>query len=108
MDLLYRYSQEKIEKKSGNRSSCDLKLYSEKTFICYISSFNSTYMRMGEKKDISFEHELKINVETGDINVAYRIINNGLTPEVFFKTSVKVKKNDFKLLENLIHLMKFN
>lgn len=102
MDLLFNYSQEKIENKSGNKSSCDLKLYSDSTHVYYTSTFNSTYKRSGEKKDISFEHEFKINLLNGDINVSYRIINNGLTPERLFRNSVKVKKNDFKLLDDLI------
>lgn len=102
MDLLFSYSQEKIEKKSGNPSSCDLKLYSDDSCIYYQSTFNSTYRRFGEKKHICFEHEFKISLINGDVDVTYRIINNGLTPEKLFKSTVKVKKNDFKLLDNLI------
>lgn len=102
MDLLFYHKQQKLEKKSGNKSCCDLKLYSENNLLHYVSSFNSTYKRFGEKKDISFEHEFKLNILNGDIDVSYRIINNGVTPEKLFKNSIKVKKNDFKLLDDLI------
>ena len=102
MDLIFNYTQHKVEKKGGNPSSCNLNVYSDDTFIQFSSNFNSVYRRHGVKKHISFEHEFKINLLTGDIEIMYRLINDMALPTKIFKNSTKIKKNDFDLLNHII------
>lgn len=101
MDLLFKHSQEKKDKKYGSKSECDLKLFFDGTFIKYNSVFDFQYNRYGSMKYVTFEHQLVINITNGDIQVKYDIINKGLTDEKMFRTTTKQKKNDFKLLFDL-------
>lgn len=101
MDFLISYTQEKTDKKGDNVSNCELVLLLEGNNIIYKSNFDSDYKRYGEKKHIRFEHQLTINTSTGDIEVLYKLLNNGLTPEIIFRDTDKKTKNNFKSLENL-------
>lgn len=100
MDLLFSHDQEKKEK-GFNQSRCNLKLYHNDDGIVYTASFDLDYRRYGEKRHITFEHQLTIYTKTGDIEVLYKIINEGITQEEMFRNIVKNKKNDFKLLLDL-------
>lgn len=102
MDLfLVNYNQEKKEKK-GNLSKCNISL-SEKDNILYLSCFVfSTYNRASVLKSITFFHSLELDIKTGDFTVRYEIKNDDAIPSNIFKTTTKIKKNDFILLDNLI------
>lgn len=101
MDFLISYTQEKTEKKCVNRSTCELKLSHNNNELTYIGNFDAEYKRYGEKKHIRYEHKLTIYLNTGDIEVTYKLINDGLEPEVIFRNTNKKTKNNFKTLENL-------
>lgn len=101
MDLLFSHIQEKKEKNSSNVSKCDLKLYLDNINIFYVAHFEADYKKFGENKKIQFDHHLQINLRTGDINIIYKITNQGIEPQLLFRNIVKNKKNDFKLLEEL-------
>jgi hypothetical protein len=102
VDLLFKHTQTKKERKSPASSVCDLKVFSDDDFLIYLGVFNLEYSRYGTKKRVTFEHGLNICLFNGDINVTYRIINDNLTDENVYKTSYKSKKNDFKMLNDLI------
>lgn len=101
MDLIFNYSQEKKDRKTEAKSTCDLKLYYNESHVNYIGTFDFNYSRYGSKKNITFVHSLLIDLKTSDISITYEINNNGLTEDSMFKTSIKTKKNDFKMLHEL-------
>lgn len=101
MDLLFKHNQEKIDKRSGSKSTCDLKLFFDGTNINYLGVFDFDYQRYGSKRHVVFEHVLTINTSNGDINTIYRLINDTLTEDPMFKSVIKNKKNDFNLFLNL-------
>ena len=102
MDFLFKHNQEKSEKNSDGNSTCSLKLFYDGITIIYSAVFEFNYQRYGNRKHVTFEHMLEINTNTGDINVKYGIINDGLTNERTFKTTTKTKRNDFSMLHDLI------
>ena len=101
MDLLFKHYQEKKETKTISKSICDLKLFSDDNKIIYTSNYYFNYQRYGSTKNVTFEHMLEIDINSGDILVTYKIINENLTEDRMFRNSTKIKKNDFKLLLDL-------
>ena len=102
MDLLFKHSQTKKDRKSPATSICDLKVFGDDNFLIYSGVFDLEYSRYGSRKHVTFEHELNICLVSGDIKVTYRIVNDNLSDDNVYKTSYKVKKNDFKMLNDLI------
>ncbi len=101
MDLLFKHNQTKKERKGYSESKCDLKLFSNESHITYLGVFDLEYSRYGTKKHITFEHTLTINLNNGDVDVIYRIINDKLSDDKIFRTTHKNKRNDFKLIFEL-------
>jgi hypothetical protein len=103
MDLLFRHTQEKKDRsKTIATSTCDLKLYVDGLNLIFQSVYEFDYDRYGTKKHITFEHIMIINTVNGDIDVSYKIINEGLTDERIFRNSTVNRKNDFGTIFNLI------
>lgn len=102
MDLSFTHTQTKKDRKSNATSSCNLLLFQKDDLIEYQSRFHLQYSRYGSKKDVTFEHGLQINLTNGNIYVSYRIVNDNLTEDNIYKTSYKSKRNDFKMLSELI------
>lgn len=101
MDLLFKHYQEKKETKSNSKSICDLKLFGDDSKIIYTSLYHFDYQRYGSNKSVTFEHMLDIDINNGDLQVTYKIINENLTDDKMFRNSTRIKKNDFKLLLDL-------
>jgi hypothetical protein len=105
MDLLFSYNQQKKDKnrKTDNQiAQCLLRLYIDGESLCYEGIFDFDYDRYSKKRHVTFEHNFVIDITSGDVSVTYKIINDGLTDEKFLKSSTKFKKNDFKLLFDLV------
>lgn len=101
MDLFFiNYTQTKKERKSSNYSKINLKLYLENNILIISTSVSSSYNRASILKHITFEHKLELNLSSGDFFVTYGIINDDERMTGIFKNTRKIKKNDFKLLEN--------
>jgi hypothetical protein len=101
MDLLFKHYQEKKETKSNSKSICDLKLFGDDSKIIYTSLYHFDYQRYGSNKSVTFEHMLDIDINNGDLQVTYKILNENLTDDKMFRNSTRIKKNDFKLLLDL-------
>lgn len=102
MDLLFKHNQVKKDRKSPATSVCDLKLFGDDKFLIYTGTFDLEFSRYGSRKNVRFEHALNICLFNGDITVTYRILNDNLTDENVYKSSYKMKKNNFSLLNDLI------
>lgn len=101
MGLLFKHSQEKKDRKGESISKCELNLSTDNNLLNYKSCFDFNYSSYGKKKIITFEHDLSINITNGDIDTTYKIINDNVTDDNLFRTSTKIKKNDFKSLKSL-------
>jgi hypothetical protein len=101
MDLIFKYSQEKKDKKFSSNSNCDIKLYQNENELIFFAVYDFDYQRYGNKKHVTFEHGFNLNLNNGDIVTTYRILNDGLTEEKMFRNSYLKKKNDFKMLLDL-------
>lgn len=101
MDFLFKYNQEKRDKKSGALSLCDLKLFYNDKFVTYVSKFDFYYHTYGSDRFVVFEHTLSINTISGDITTNYKISNNGLNVRTFNNVN-RTKKNNFSMLNDLI------
>ena len=101
MDLLFKHYQEKKETKSNSKSICDLKVFGDDNKIIYTSLYHFDYQRYGSNKSVTFEHMLDIDINNGDLQVTYKILNENLTDDKMFRNSTRIKKNDFKLLLDL-------
>ncbi len=101
MDLIFKHSQEKIDKKFSSNSNCDIKLYQTDNELIYFAIYDFDYQRYGNKKHVTFEHGFNLNLNNGDIITTYRILNGGVTEEKMFRNSYLKKKNDFKMLLEL-------
>jgi hypothetical protein len=101
MDLIFKYSQEKKDKKVSSNSNCDIKLYQNENELIFFAVYDFDYQRYGNKKHVTFEHGFNLNLNNGDIVTTYRILNDGLTEEKMFRNSYLKKKNDFKMLLEL-------
>ena len=103
MGFLFYYEQEKKDRsKSRPISKLVMYLKKEDNFICFNSYYDFDYDRYGGLRNIKFEHEFILNIETGDINVKYILRNNNLSDEKMIKSTKEEKKNDFRKLFNLI------
>jgi hypothetical protein len=102
VDLLFVHNQTKKDRRGPGISTCSLKLYGIDGILSYQSRYELEYSRYGSKKHITFEHGLTICLDSGDIYMSYRIINDNLTEENIYRTSYKQKKNDFKSINDLI------
>jgi hypothetical protein len=101
MDLIFKYSQEKKEKKLSSKSNCDIKLFQTENELIYFAIYDFDYQRYGNKKHVTFEHGFNLNLNNGDIVTTYRILNDGITEEKMFRNSYLKKKNNFKMLLDL-------
>jgi hypothetical protein len=102
VDLLFRHFQNKKDKKGPAESTCELKLFGDDNSIIMSNDFELDYHRYGTRKHVTFSHQLTINLINGDINVIYKIKNDNLTEDKYFKTSQKSKKNNFRMLYEMI------
>ena len=105
MDLLFSYSQQKKDKnrkRDESISECLLRLHKHNDELTYEGIFEFDYDRYGTPRHVTFEHNLIINLITGDISVRYKIKNNLNIDEKMFRTTDQEKKNDFKLLFDLV------
>jgi hypothetical protein len=101
MDLIFKYSQEKKEKKLSSKSNCDIKLFQTENELIFFAIYDFDYQRYGNKKHVTFEHGFNLNLNNGDIVTTYRILNDGITEEKMFRNSYLKKKNNFKMLLDL-------
>jgi hypothetical protein len=101
MDLLFRYTQTKKDKKSNCESKCEITLFSDDKQLYLNLLFDLDYHRYGTKKIISFDHSLSINKNNGDFIVGYKISNNDFNIGTSKDASKSVKKNDFYRLTEL-------
>jgi hypothetical protein len=81
-----------------------MRLHIQNEELTYEGIFDFDYDRYGKSKHVTFEHNLILDLKTGDIVVIYRIKNNLGTDEKMFRNSNNEKKNNFKLLFDLIDL----
>ena len=105
MDLLFSYSQQKKDKnrkRDESISECLVRLYKHNDELTYEGIFDFDYDRYGLPKHITFEHNLVLNLTTGDVFVKYKIKNNLNSEEKMFRNTDREKKNDFKLLFDLV------
>ena len=105
MDLLFSYSQQKKDKnrkRDESISECLLRLYKHNDELTYEGIFEFDYDRYGKSQHITFEHSLVINLTSGDVFIKYKIKNNLDTDVKMFRNTDREKKNDFKLLFDLI------
>jgi hypothetical protein len=101
MDLIFKYSQEKKEKKLSSKSNCDIKLFQTENELIFFAIYDFDYQRYGNKKHVTFEHGFNLNLNNGDIVTTYGILNDGITEEKMFRNSYLKKKNNFKMLLDL-------
>ena len=106
MDLLFSYSQQKKDKnrkRDESISECLLRLHKHNDELTYEGIFEFDYDRFGEAQHITFEHNLSLNLITGDVSVCYKIKNKLNVDDIkMFRNTDREKKNDFKLLFDLI------
>jgi hypothetical protein len=105
MDLLFSYSQQKKDKnrkRDESISECLLRIHKHNDELTYEGIFDFDYDRYGTPRHVTFEHNLIVNLNTGDVSVRYKIKNNLNTDEKMFRNADNEKKNDFKLLFDLV------
>jgi hypothetical protein len=105
MDLLFSYSQQKKDKnrkRDESISECLIRLHKHNDELTYEGIFDFDYDRYGTPRHVTFEHNLVVNLITGDISVRYNIKNNLNVDEKMFRSTYQDKKNNFKLLFDLI------
>jgi len=105
MDLLFSYSQQKKDKnrkRDESVSECLLRLYKHNDILTCEGIFEFDYDRYGSTSHVTFEHNLEINLINGDVSVCYKIKNNLNMDVKMFRNTDREKKNDFKLLFDLI------
>lgn len=105
MDLLFSYSQQKKDKnrkRDESISECLIRLHKHNDELTYEGIFDFDYDRYGTPRHVTFEHNLIVNLITGDVSVKYTIKNNLNIDEKIFRSTEQDKKNDFKLLFDLI------
>jgi len=101
MDLLFRYYQEKTDKKHKALNKLELNLVRNSNIIEFKSYFNFDYNRYEAKKNIVFEHGLSFDISNGEFTTTYKIINDGLTEDKMFRNTFRQKKNNFRILFDL-------
>ena len=98
MDSIFSYNQEKIDK-FKNSNICNLELFYFNNSIKFIGYYNFEYFKDEAKKAISYIFEFEINLQSGDVQINYKIKNHNLFDELkMFRNCDISKKNDFKLL----------
>jgi hypothetical protein len=105
MDLLFSHAQQKKDKNRKRDESvceCLLRLHKCNDELTYEGIFDFDYDRYGTPRHITFEHNLVINLTTGDFLIKYKIKNNLNVDANMFRNTDREKKNDFKLLFDLI------
>ena len=105
MDLLFSYSQQKKDKnrkRDESISECLIRLHKHNDELTYEGIFDFDYDRYGTPRHVTFEHNLIVNLITGDVSVKYKIKNNLNIDEKMFRSTDQDKKNDFKLLFDLV------
>jgi hypothetical protein len=105
MDLLFSYSQQKKDKnrkRDESISECLIRLHKHNDELTYEGIFDFDYDRYGTPRHVTFEHNLIVNLITGDVSVKYEIKNNLNIDEKIFRSTDQNKKNDFKLLFDLV------
>jgi hypothetical protein len=105
MDLLFSYSQQKKDKnrkRDESVSECLLRLHKHNDILTCEGIFEFDYDRYGSTSHVTFEHNLTLNLITGDVSVCYKIKNNLNMDVKMFRNTDREKKNDFKLLFDLI------
>lgn len=105
MDLLFSYSQQKKDKnrkRDESISECLIRLHKHNDELTYEGIFDFDYDRYGTPRHVTFEHNLIVNLITGDVSVRYEIKNNVNIDEKIFRSTDQNKKNDFKLLFDLV------
>ena len=101
MDFLFRYYQEKTDKKHKSLNKLELNLIRDNNVIEFKSTFNFDYNRYETKKNITFEHGLSFDISNGEFITTYKIINDGLIEDKMFRNTFQQKKNNFKMLFEL-------
>jgi len=105
MDLLFSYSQQKKDKnrkRDESISECLIRLHKHNDELTYEGIFDFDYDRYGTPRHVTFEHNLIVNLINGDVSVKYEIKNNVNIDEKIFRSTDQNKKNDFKLLFDLV------
>jgi hypothetical protein len=105
MDLLFSYSQQKKDKnrkRDESVSECLLRLHKHNDILTCEGIFEFDYDRYGSTSHVTFEHNLALNLINGDVSVCYKIKNNLNMDVKMFRNTDREKKNDFKLLFDLI------
>jgi hypothetical protein len=105
MDLLFSYSQQKKDKnrkRDESISECLIRLHKHNDELTYEGIFDFDYDRYGTPRHVTFEHNLIVNLITGDISVKYKIKNNLNIDEKMFRSTDQDKKNNFKILFDLV------
>ena len=102
MDLLFKHTQTKKDRRGPAQSICELKLFGDDNLFILDNYFDLDYHRYGTKKNVTFYHQITLDLINGDVNVLYKIVNDNLTDDNIYKTSQKSKKNNFNLLNDSI------
>mgnify|MGYP003346590636 CR=1 FL=1 len=70
--------------------------------ICLFGEFNLNFGSEKNEKNITFIHEFKIDLITGDIESFYEIINKKVTNEKMFRNTIIKKRNNFnRILDSI-------
>jgi hypothetical protein len=101
MGRIFEHYQEKTEKKYNNFSTCNLNLDVDDNELTYHASFHSDYTSFNKKRNITFVHSFTLNLNSGDINVTYKIVNHNVTEDKMFRNLCHKQKNNFNQLVTL-------
>jgi len=102
MDLLFNYEQYKNQTRTSLPSYCEFRLYEENNRIIYISTFDLQYHRWGVKKSMLYNYSFIVSLDTGDIEVIHKIINDKYNETGFHTTKTTQKTNEFQSLYDLV------
>lgn len=102
MNLLFHYEQYKKQTRISLPSYCEFRLYEEDNKLIYISSFDLQYHRWGIKKSMLYNYSFIINIDNGDVEVIYKIINDKYNETGLHTTKTIKKQNDFQQLYELV------
>ena len=103
MDLLFHYNQEKKDRsKTKPISKLNINVYESDRYLIFHSLYEFDYNKSASIKEIKFEHQLELNLDSGDFLVKYILINEGLSDDKIMKSTRTEKRNDFKKLFHLV------
>ena len=94
MDLLFSYSQQKKDKnrkRDESVSQCLLRLHKHNDELTYEGVFEFDYDRYGKAQQITFEHNLVINLISGDVFIKYKIKNKKTRNKWINKRKKRIK-----------------